>query len=248
MEKQTLEAARRASSLFPHGEVELFDEPDLRINTGAGLLYVEHTELVRPAIENGFRPVEAESFHRGVVRLAEKFYRESGGRPVAVLALFLDDQRSKLENPDGWHRLTERKTGSKREKMARSLAEFVKERYVPGAGTITFKWRNELPTGFEVISISPPLHSSWQTSESGNIEPLDAEQLAAIIREKNEILPKYRARGSNSPIWLLIASGPSVAKGVPIPKGIGEWKFAFDFDRVLLFSGMDNKVFEIDHV
>ena len=66
-----------------------------------------------------------------------------------------------------------------------------------------------------------------------------------MIGKKNALLPKYRAKCVDTPIWLLIYSGLSVAQGIPIPCSVSEWRFAFDFERVLLFSGMDNRVFEI---
>ncbi len=242
-EKRTLEAARRAGPLFPHGDIEPFDEPDLKTKDGAGWIGVEVTKLVRPKEANGFGPLESESFHHQVVRQAEQYHRASGAPAADVIVYFFDEQRCKAENPEGWARLTTDKI-SKREQMARSLAEFVRKWYVPGVKPITFSQRNELPIGFEVIGIASPTRP-WTSSESGNLSSVDQADLAAIIHRKNALLPKYRARVPESPIWLLIDSGLSITKGVPIPGAIDEWKFAFDFDKVLLFSGMDNKVFEI---
>ena len=48
IERGILEAARRASSLFPIGIIEDFEEPDLRIKMDTGWLGVEVTEIVRP--------------------------------------------------------------------------------------------------------------------------------------------------------------------------------------------------------
>jgi len=158
---------------------------------------------------------------------------------------FLDEQLCERENSEGWRRLiADKKPGSKREKMARSLAEFVKDKYVPGTDAVTFNQRTELPIGFEVICISSQT-LPWHSGESGNLELLDPQELAAMIGKNNELLSKYREKVADSPIWLLIASGPSISRGVPIPLGADEWRFSFDFDKVLLFSGMDNRVFEI---
>jgi hypothetical protein len=251
VERRILEAARRACSLFPLASIEDFEEPDFRIKTGAGGLGVEVTEIVRPKEENAFRPVETESFHEAVMQSAEEYYRASRAVPVNVFVYFSDEQRCERQDPEGWRRLTsDKKPGSKRDKMARSLAEFVKDRYVPGAGPGTFTqnlpFRQTLPTGFDHICISsltPIVH--WHSGEHGRMSLLDHEQLASTISRKNNLVPRYRANMPDCPIWLLIASGPSVSRGVPIPGSIDEWEFTFDFDKVLLFSGMDNRVFDI---
>jgi hypothetical protein len=45
---------------------------------------------------------------------------------------------------------------------------------------------------------------------------LEREQLAAIIRKKEARLGVYRAAIAGAPIWLLIACGISVARGVAV--------------------------------
>jgi hypothetical protein len=252
-ERRILEAARKICSLFPPGEVEIFEEPDLRIKTVGGWLGVEVTELVRPNGENPFPPVEDENFHREVVRLAEEEYRRTHDAvPVCVVVYFLNEARCRHENLDGWLRLTDRKTGRKLEKMASSLVDFVKRHSAQRTGSTTFSKRemhgqtggDVLPTGFEVIGITWPA-GPWHSGESASIPPLDPQQLSTTIRKKNGLLPQYRAKVPDAPIWLLIYNGPSVSRGVPIPRSITEWKFAFDFDKVFLFSGMDNQIFDI---
>src|SRR5271167_2037357 len=237
VERGILEAARHASSLFPIGIIEDFEEPDLRIKMDTGWLGVEVTEIVRPKEANAFRPVETESFHEEVMHVAEEYYRASGASPVNVYAYFSDEQRGERQDPDGWRRLmSDKKPGSKRHKMARSLAEFVKNRHIPGQDLVAFSqtlpFRKTLPTGFDFIRISalPPI-VPWHSGEHGRMSPLDHEQLNSTIRRKNTLVSKYRANIPDCPIWLLIASGSSVARGVPIPNSIDEWKFAYDFDK-----------------
>jgi hypothetical protein len=199
---------------------------------------------LRPPQENGFKPIETESFHKTVVELAERNYNDSGAPHVDVNVSFLDEERAKQENRKGWLCLTDKRTGSKREKMARSLSEFVKTHWPAASEVITFKKRAELPVGFEVITIASPLRGSWYSGESGSMGPLVYQDLAAKIEEKNRLFDKYRANLLGCPIWLIIYSGPSIAEGVPIPC-MDDWRFSFAFDKVLLFSGMDNRVFEI---
>ena len=252
-ERWILEDARSVCSFFPPGEVQCFEEPDLRIKLGTGWLGVEVTELVRPKGENPFPPVQDENLHHEVVRLAEQnYYQAPDAEPVSVGVMFLDDEQCRRENPEGWQRLADKETGRKPEKMASSLVEFVKYHSAQGRSSAVFKKRempgqtdgDTLPAGFEVIVISLP-PAPWCSGESATIAPLDPQQLCATIKKKNELLPKYWAKSPDTPIWLLIYSGPSVSRSLPIPRSITEWKFAFDFDKVLLFSGMDRRVFEI---
>jgi hypothetical protein len=130
------------------------------------------------------------------------------------------------------------------------LAEFVRNNYSAGDNPITFyqdlPFKRALPAGFDFIGISPPLSGvSWHSGEHGRMSLLDREHLATVIAKKNQLFAKYAANASGCPIWLLIFSGPSVSRGVPIPAAISEWRFSFDFGKVLLFSGMDNQVFEL---
>jgi len=250
-EARILEAARKVCSIFPSGAIRLSEEPDLLIKSAGGDLGVEITELLRE--DTGpFSPVKNEDFHRKVVRLAEERYRDLDAEPVHVGVMFLDEARCKSENPEGWRRLADRKVGRKLENMANSLVEFVKNHSGRAGVPTTFKKRempgqmdaDTLPAGFEVISISRP-PAAWASGESATIPPLDREQLRRAIDKKNSLLPRYRANTRDMPIWLLIYSGPSVSRGVPIPRVARSWRFPFDFEKVLLFSGMDNEVIEI---
>jgi hypothetical protein len=243
-ETRILEAARRACKDIPEGDIVPFEEPDLKLITDAGVLGVEVTQLVRPPEENGFEPVKTESFHKEVVRLAEQYYRTSDSPVPDVGVYFLDEQRAELENPSGWRWLMDKSSGRKAEKMARSLSDFVKTHYPSETEVVTYSRRDQLPVGIEVLTIASPLRRHWYSGESGSMGPLTYDHLASTIKTKNDLLPKYQANLPGCPIWLLIYSGPSIAEGVPIPRMDG-WTFNFSFDKVLLFSGMDNRVFQI---
>ncbi len=109
-ERRVLEAARRVCCTFPVGEIQLAEEPDLRIEAGTELLAVEVTELLRSGYR--FRPAQDERFHHEVLRLAERmFYETPNAEPVCVGVSFLDEIRCELENLDGWNRLADKKTG-----------------------------------------------------------------------------------------------------------------------------------------
>jgi hypothetical protein len=118
-ERRILEDARRKCSLFPDGEIISFERPDLRIKTDTGWLGIEVTQLFR-------LPMKVEASHREVCRLAERMYYASPDAfPVFVSVTFLDDEQCQRENPKGWIRLTDPKTGRKKGKIVSSLVEFV---------------------------------------------------------------------------------------------------------------------------
>ena len=254
-ERRILEAARAICPLFPSGEIELSERPDLLIRTDTGSLGIEITELLRPKVGKSLRPVENEAFHRKVLRLAEKNYDSApDAKPVWVGAAFLDEEQCSHENPEGWSRLNDQKTGNKAEKMSKALAEFVERRVLRGICPVTFSKRempgesddDVLPTGFEAIGISTFGLPLWTSCESASLCPLKPDQLDLAIQKKNKLLPQYRHSVPGTPIWLLISS--RVARGVPIHPSVTEWKFAFDFEKVFLFSEMDNQIFEIGHL
>jgi hypothetical protein len=249
-ERRILEDARSKCSLFPDGEIIISERPDLLIKTETDWLGVEVTQLLR-------LPMQIEAFHQEVRVLAERMYHASADTlQIFVNVSFLDDERCQRENPKGWSRLIDRKTGRKKDKMARSLVEFV-VRHVRRGDFGTFSQRemdgqvggDTLPTGFEVIAIwtGGPFFS-WRSGESATMQ-LDAQQvkrhICATINKKNDDLKNYRPEAGKMPVWLLLYSGPSVSQSLWVPPDIVEWKFSFDFDKVLLFSANDVKVFEI---
>jgi hypothetical protein len=46
-------------------------------------------------------------------------------------------------------------------------------------------------------------------------------------------------------IWLLLYSRVTVSRSIPVPYGIEEWSFPFEFDRVFWFASLENRVVEI---
>ncbi len=226
VEKWFLEAARRASAIIPAGDISDFEKPDFTLTSPDGLIGIEVTELLRKDNIGPFLPVAEEGFHKKVVRLAEEYYRQSGARGVEVSVYFTND----------W------KTTRDAEDVARSLSTFVelKGRTVTLPVTIS----RQLPEGFSVIGIAPLDGAPWFCGESGGAV-LTYEQLAASIRDKEELLPTYRANLGKASIWLLIYISVTVARSVAVPVGVDKWTFESSFDKILLFSSLDNEVLEI---
>jgi hypothetical protein len=107
IEQYMLSEARNAGVPIPSGE-EPGEEPDFRFPA----LGIETSEVLRPASSNyGIVPVEEESFHRAIMRLAQdSYYAAPDVRPVHVNVYFTNTR------------------GKKRSKnqMAEALANFVK--------------------------------------------------------------------------------------------------------------------------
>lgn len=254
MEKRILEAARLMCPLIPNGEIETRPEPepDLRIKTPDGWLYVEVTELIRSAERGQTLPVIVESFHHDIMQLAEQYHRDMGAAPVNVFVYFSDKRRGRMRDPEGWRSLTaDNKAGNLAKKMARSLAEFVSDSYDPALGHMSFQrnlpFTKTVPTGFDTVLLSPHLRDvPWHSAEYGRMPILTRDQLADRIKAKSKLLPKYRMSSFGAPVWLLIASGVTVSKCVPAPSDVEQWVIESDFDKILLFSGWNNHVFELD--
>ena len=111
IELRVLAAARKAGVPIPFGEIP-GERPDFRFNTGAGLLGIEVSELLRsPRSKGGIAPVAAAAYHQRVVRLAqERYYHDTGVKPARVNLYFADSSGKRRD----------------RRELARVLAEFVK--------------------------------------------------------------------------------------------------------------------------
>ena len=73
---------------------------------------------------------------------------------------------------------------------------------------------------------------------------LDDEFLTSVIAEKNARLPHYQAVVAR--VWLLIVVDLFPLSGsFSVPRTVETWKFSFDFEKVLLFSREDTRVFEL---
>lgn len=105
---------------------------------------------------------------------------------------------------------------------------------------------DELPDGFDHILITAE-SGDWWCGEGGGITLSEIRtELGDKIDAKNKLISQYRAKlPAGAQIWLLLYSRITVARSIPIPYGIEEWKFPFDFDRVFWFASLENKVVEI---
>ncbi len=243
-ERLLLEGARRISSHIPAGAITDSEQPDFRIHSDGAVIGVEVTELLRRADNGAPSPLEKSRFHRRVRQRAKELYVGSGGAPVSVRCYFLEEERAAVERPKEWTALVNANPRDRCERMASSLAEFVQGK----AYGCYSRDRRELPAGFDVIAINPSDAYDWSLvgdAATGTLSENVFAHIQARIDDKGEKLHRYRASCAGLPVCLLIASSLEVARSVPIPRSVADWKFRFEFDKVLLYSATDGEVWDL---
>lgn len=230
VERYFLERARRTGRQIPSGDTVEWESPDFLIRRDSGLIGVEVSQLFQPAPLNAPKPRAVESFQDAVMRAAAEIYQKSGSRPVDVLA-YWDQNRPQRGC----------------EQAADALVDFVRSHYGDREDNIENYYRPEPPQRFAVIRIASPLDGRtniWQAGHAGQVMSLDEQFLSGEIARKNKKVSAYRQKADC--VWLLF-----VASLFPLPASftvrgqLENWAFKFDFDKMLLFSEEDNRVFEL---
>lgn len=232
IESWYLAAARRAGVPIPPGEIP-GEEPDFRFQTTCGALGIELSEVLRPANSNhGISPVEEESFHREIIEAAQKeYYKAPNATPVRVSTYFTNargNRRNKLD-------------------LIRALSEFVR-RNVDRANPISSFANRDAPRGFDsVVIVAEPSPGDWWSGEVGGITLGDVRtQVEMRIAAKDTLVGEYRLNlPRDAELWLLLHTGVTVARSMPIPHGIEGWLVPFQFDRVFWFTSLDRQFVEI---
>jgi hypothetical protein len=232
IESRYLAAARDAGVPIPPGEIPS-EEPDFRFQTTSGALGIELTEVLRPASSNdGISPVEEESFHREIVKMAQKqYYRVPNAAPVHVSTYFTNARGNRRSKHD----------------LARALSKFVQTN-VDRANPIASFAYGDAPHGFDsVVIVAEPAPGDWWNGEVGGITLGEIRiQVETRIAAKNRLVDTYRSNLSqDAEVWLLLFSGVTVARSMPIPHGIEAWLVPFQFDRVFWFTPLDRRFVEI---
>jgi hypothetical protein len=229
IERRVLDAARKAGAPIPDGEIA-GEEPDFRIPHTHGLLGIEISEVLRPATSNdGILPAETEAFHQSIMIAAQEAFHKTNPAPTRVNVYF------------------SRARGKKQDKrqLIKALAECVAANRHRADPAVVLEG-SELPEGFDHILITDDEPGEWWCGECGGITLSEIPlELSAKIAAKNRLLSAYRANlPAGAQVWLLLYSRVTISRSVPIPRGIEEWKFPFEFDRVFWFACLENKVVE----
>jgi hypothetical protein len=129
--------------------------------------------------------------------------------------------------------------------MVRTLCEYVKANLHRAKPTIALDGPS-VPPGFASMSITSECGDWWSGECVGITVPDIRRQLAARITAKNKFVSRYREclpRGAQ--VWLLLYTRVDVSRSMPIPYGIDEWRFPFDFEKVLWFTFLEKQIIEI---
>jgi hypothetical protein len=214
IEMSYLEEARRASSIFPSGDLIPHEKPDFLLRADAGTIGIEVTELCRegPRAQGG-------KLSKVPDKARERYHQLANTGPIDVSAAFAPN----TENI-GFHQLTN------------GLVNFV---YANRRDRGAFDWNEcELPEGYCHIAIHPALEATgrWRTFNAFDTTLAPKELLDSCIAGKNLRLADYRVAARE--IWLLIVNDQCLGAGEVYarPDHLAEWRFAFDFEKVLLFS------------
>lgn len=215
LEKYYTEEARRAHPPFPKGELVPHEKPDFLLNLDAGTIGIEVTELCREG-------PRAEAGRLGKVpeKAKARYTRLAGAEPVNVSLAF-----SRHAANVSFERLTN------------SLVDFVyARRNSRGISRV-----RDLPEGYCHIGIHAPFERIDPTGHWHGVRSFDTvvapkQLLESRIAEKNARLWEYRFAAPE--VWLLIVNDRFLGPGEvwARPDDLAEWKFSFDFEKVLLFA------------
>lgn len=232
IELSYLNAARKAGVPIPPGETPA-EEPDFRFHSESGALGIELSEVMKPASSNhGILPIFEEAMQREIIANAQRaYYAAPNAQPVHVNVNFADRCGRQYD---------------KRE-MARRLAEFVQTNSRLANPAKIFMHDNEPPPeGFFSVLLQAednPQRDWWFGSSGGiNLSEIRPE-VEARIAAKDALVPTYRANLPNgAQLWLLLHSGVTIPRSMPIPHGAENWRISFRFDRVFWFAELDGFV------
>jgi hypothetical protein len=227
-----MEEARRASPIFPRGELVPQEKPDFLLRTESGTIGIEITELCReaPRAEGGRLSKVADG--------AKAIYNGMANAQTVDVSAAFSEQAESVRSND----------------LTNSLAEFVyRNRENRGS---SFTLTRDLPNGYCDVGIYEPSKRIDPTGHWHAVQVFDGvlvtkELLESRIEEKNQRLREYRL--SAPTMWLLIVNDQFLGPGEVYahPEQLAEWKFAFDFEKVLLFSrepGGTGEVIELQRV
>jgi hypothetical protein len=222
-ERRLIERTRQLYPWFLPGEIRpAEDPPDFALHSEGERIAIEVTRLFRPKGDAPFSRRETESFQPKIMRRAEDLARMAGLPVLDVLVYFGDPEPLQLEE------------------TSRFLAEFVRHHLVDDCETF------DLPDG-GVIRIMRPRANQvprWTCGTGGSEPTLTREMLDVTIRKKNADLARYSGRYDRA--WLIIASTLfPLSASFSVPDAISEWRFAFDFEKVLLLSEPHGRVFNV---
>jgi hypothetical protein len=205
------------------------EEPDFLFDTPDGVVGVEVRQLFHPAAPGLFSELQVTQFHRDIVVRAGEIYRTRELGPEVDVTTYYDrDVRLADLN-----------------KCAEALAEFVA---IAPFDTVSRSMTS--PEGLSVMSKHEPRQPGapkWECWGNSETHLLTPEFLATVIAKKNALVPNYRRKAPAA--WLLLVSSlGSLESSFAAPRELPEWRFTFDFDRVLLLVQDPGEVYDLKRI
>jgi hypothetical protein len=225
-----VEEARRASLIFPDGDLISHENPDFLLPTDTETYGIEITELCRE------RPrTEAATLSR-IPNKAKALYNGMDDAEPIDISLAFSRQATDLDS----------------KQLTQSLVEFVYARR-ESRGICASE---DLPTGYCHIGIHEPLPQidttgRWHGVRAFDVEIASKHHIECRIASKSPRLATYRKAATV--VWLLIVNDQFLGPGEVYvrPDDLAEWKFKFEFEKVLLFArepGGSGKVFDLQRM
>jgi hypothetical protein len=227
VERRLIEEARRRTNLLPNGTLSEYESPDWLIPDSS--LAIEVSAVLPPKGDNLFSGAQLSSWQIDVVARAQQHYFSAYDTDADIL-VFFDNEWNRRRRPEA---------------MAQALAGFVNSNLPQDSDCVTLQRydTDQWVDGVSVIRIART-GRQWQAGSAADIHELRQVDLAAQIDSKNKLVERYRSRLPGWSIWLLLTTEIQVLRSVAIPRDVGNWRFTFDFDRVLLMP-WDGNVIQI---
>ena len=207
-----IEEARRVSTIFPSGNLVPHEIPDALLHAAGETIGIEETGLCEedPRAEAGRLSKIPDKAKSAYGRMAD-------APNVNVSAVLSRDAANLGVN-----------------ELVTSLTQFVHlNRHRRGS----FDDIAELPKGYSRVGVHEPntQDGHWYALRAFGVGFNVKDLIESRIAEKNLRVPDYRLAAPT--VWLLITNDQFLGPGqVHVsPEQLVEWKFDFDFDKVLLF-------------
>lgn len=202
--------ARLASQIFPYGVLEQQERPDFVLHSDGRTIGIEVTQLCREAPR-----AEAGRLAKVPAKAKEHYSQLADAQAVDVSVAFGRPEKISFNA------------------LTTSLAKFVHLHQ----NKVGMSFERGLPEGFCWIGIHEPREprGCWHAPRVFDAELASRELIESRIAEKNRRLLDYRL--SASEVWLLIVNDQFLGPGEVRTRSdhLANWRFDFDFEKVLLF-------------
>jgi hypothetical protein len=235
LERWQLERFKKTCSSFPEGKIIESERPDFLIDTSAGIVGIELTQLYRSDSHTALPPKATESLRQQIVDRAHGLYKETGGHPLWVTVFFnLASELRQSLVPELASRVADLVTAAHAGMNARIKLE---------AESDTSEFPDEIAS-IHIRRLPILTEGFWNTWGVGFVPTYNPDQLQKIIEKKEKSISSYRDRCDA--IWLVIVVGGfAISSIVNFEDDVYHHSYTTAFDRVFVFKNAGEKSFEL---